>query len=139
MALGANVPPVFIDQNQLERAVLNLTMNGRDAIAGNAGTITIEAETAVVEDGEPRSGAADAVPGSYVRVTVRDTGTGMPPEVRNRAFEPFFTTKAPGQGTGLGLSQVYGFMRQSKGHVSIESHEGGGGTAIHLFLPVAAT
>jgi CheY-like chemotaxis protein len=76
----------------------------------------------------------DVAPGDYVRITVQDSGKGMPPEVRERAFEPFFTTKALGKGTGLGLSQVYGFVKQSGGHVTIESHAGLG-TTVHLFLP----
>ncbi|GJD49564.1 Sensor histidine kinase RcsC [Methylobacterium crusticola] len=122
--LMAAPPPVFVDQNQLENAVLNLAVNARDAMPGG-GRLTLATEAATLGDGRPA-----------VAVTVRDTGTGMPPEVVARAFEPFFTTKPQGRGTGLGLSQVYGFVTQSGGTVRIDSRPGEG-TAIVLVLPAS--
>ncbi|KMO39995.1 histidine kinase [Methylobacterium variabile] len=122
--LMADPPAVFVDQNQLENAILNLAVNARDAMPGG-GRLTLETTAGTLEDGT-----------SAVAVTVRDTGTGMPPEVVARAFEPFFTTKPQGRGTGLGLSQVYGFVTQSGGRVRIDSRPGQG-TAIELTLPVS--
>jgi PAS domain S-box-containing protein len=120
------------DANQLESALLNLALNARDAMP-EGGTLTIAASNRVVTAGE--AAAIDELePGSYVRIAVTDTGTGMSPDVVERAFEPFFTTKAVGQGTGLGLSMIYGFVKQSKGHASIVS-EKGVGTTIELLLP----
>ncbi|ACA19175.1 integral membrane sensor hybrid histidine kinase [Methylobacterium sp. 4-46] len=121
--LAVGVPPIFVDQNQLENAILNLAVNARDAMPGG-GRLTLETA---------RDGARDGR--AAVAVTVRDTGTGMPPEVVARAFEPFFTTKPQGRGTGLGLSQVYGFVTQSGGEVRIDSAPGLG-TAVVLILPV---
>jgi signal transduction histidine kinase len=126
--LGPRVPRVFVDQAQLERALLNLVSNARDALAAGEGTITIETEA----DGRMLSAARNG----SVRVAVRDTGTGMDPEARQRAFEPFFTTKPAGSGTGLGLSQVYGFVRQSNGEIAIDSKEGEG-TMITILLTEA--
>ena len=122
--LMADPPPVFVDQNQLENAILNLAVNARDAMPGG-GRLTLEIAQGSLEDGA-----------QGVSITVRDTGTGMPPEVVARAFEPFFTTKPQGRGTGLGLSQVYGFVTQSGGRVRIDSQPGRG-TAITLTLPVS--
>ena len=116
-------PPIFVDQNQLENAILNLAVNARDAMTGG-GRLTIETARDTLEGARPA-----------VAITVRDTGTGMPPEVVARAFEPFFTTKPQGRGTGLGLSQVYGFVTQSGGTVRIDSAPGLG-TAVVLVLPV---
>ncbi|MGY2052733.1 ATP-binding protein [Methylobacterium sp. JK268] len=121
--LAVGVPPIFVDQNQLENAILNLAVNARDAMPGG-GRLTLETAPDGSEEGRPA-----------VAVTVRDTGTGMPPEVVARAFEPFFTTKPQGRGTGLGLSQVYGFVTQSGGRVRIDSAPGRG-TAVVLVLPV---
>ncbi|ACL56674.1 ATP-binding protein [Methylobacterium nodulans] len=121
--LAAGAPPIFVDQNQLENAILNLAVNARDAMPGG-GRLTLETARDTTEDGRPA-----------VAITVRDTGTGMSPEVAARAFEPFFTTKPQGRGTGLGLSQVYGFVTQSGGRVRIDSAPGLG-TAIVLVLPV---
>jgi CheY-like chemotaxis protein len=121
-----------VDPQLLETALLNLALNARDAMP-DGGVLTIEAKNVVLEEGA----VADCAAGSYVRICVSDTGGGMSPEVRARAFEPFFTTKAVGKGTGLGLSMVYGFVRQSGGHVVIESAPGKG-TSVGLFLPKAA-
>ncbi|HEY0198763.1 MAG TPA: PAS domain S-box protein [Rhodanobacter sp.] len=119
------------DTNQLENAVLNLVINARDAMPDGGrltiGTRNIDLQAAVAD----RLGMA---PGHYVCVAVSDTGVGMPPEVIERAFDPFFTTKAMGQGTGLGLSMVYGFAGQSKGYCKIES-EADRGTTVRLYLP----
>ncbi|MFE1599128.1 ATP-binding protein [Methylobacterium sp. ID0610] len=121
--LAVAAPPIFVDRNQLENAILNLAVNARDAMPGG-GRLTLETARETAEGGRP-----------VIAVTVRDTGTGMPPEVVARAFEPFFTTKPQGRGTGLGLSQVYGFVTQSGGTVRIDSKPGLG-TAIVLVLPV---
>jgi PAS domain S-box-containing protein len=117
------------DPNQLENAVLNLVINARDAMPGG-GRLRIETANADIEP----STSGDLTPGAYVRLSVTDTGTGMSPEVISRAFEPFFTTKPQGQGTGLGLSMIYGFARQSEGSARIES-EPGRGTTVSLYLP----
>jgi PAS domain S-box-containing protein len=120
------------DPNQLESALLNLANNARDAMP-EGGAIVIETENAVIAPLQAgRYG--DLKPGEYVLVTVRDSGAGMPPDVLARAFDPFFTTKPMGQGTGLGLSMVYGFARQSGGQVRIDSIPGQG-TEVRLLLP----
>lgn len=121
-----------IDPGQLENAILNLAINARDAMP-DGGTVTIEVSNATLD----RRYAAlhpDVTPGPYVLVAVNDTGTGMPPEVAAQAFDPFFTTKRDGKGTGLGLSMVYGFVRQSNGHIRIDSAIGQG-TSVKLYLP----
>jgi len=118
-----------IDSARFESALLNLVVNARDAMP-EGGRLAI-ATSNVVADGTRPTGLA---PGEYVRVTVKDTGTGMPPDVVARAFEPFFTTKEVGKGTGLGLSQVYGFIKQSGGDVAIDSVPGEG-TTISIYLP----
>ncbi|HEX8445847.1 MAG TPA: ATP-binding protein [Sphingomonas sp.] len=120
------------DPHQLESAVLNLAINARDAMP-DGGRLTIATCNVTVDpDGELR--AHDAVPGDYICVAVSDTGTGMTPDVIARAFEPFFTTKPIGQGTGLGLSMVYGFARQSEGFTRILSTPGEG-TSIRIYIP----
>jgi signal transduction histidine kinase len=124
--------PALVDATQLELMLLNLAFNARDAMP-QGGTITIE--TAGLDRVEDHL-SGDLQPGQYVCISVKDTGTGMSPEVLARAFDPFFTTKAPGKGTGLGLSQAYGFARQSGGAIKIES-EFGRGTAVRIFLPRA--
>lgn len=125
---------VFADPNQIENALLNMTINARDAMAGQ-GKLTVEIENAALDEVYARSNP-DVVPGQFVVLSVSDTGSGMPPEVMERVFEPFFTTKPEGHGTGLGLSMVYGFARQSNGHVKIYSEQGEG-TTIKLYLPRA--
>jgi PAS domain S-box-containing protein len=125
--------PVRCDPHQMENALLNLAINGRDAMLPEGGSLLVETAHAVLTKAD--LAGWDSVPaGEYVRVTVSDSGRGMPPDVMAHAFEPFFTTKPAGQGTGLGLSQVYGFMRQSEGFVRLESSVGGG-TRVHLLLP----
>ncbi|MGE5270480.1 MAG: PAS domain S-box protein, partial [Thiohalocapsa sp.] len=127
--------PANIDAQQFETALLNLVVNARDAMPeGGKLTIATEPETITERQAAVMSNIA---PGDYVKVSVADTGEGMRPEVAARAFEPFFTTKEVGKGSGLGLSQVYGFMVQSGGHVEIASKPGGG-TTISLYLPLAA-
>jgi PAS domain S-box-containing protein len=119
------------DPNQLENAILNLAINGRDAMP-EGGTLTIStARTSLPSDPELE-------PGDYICVSVADTGQGMPPEVIARAIEPFFSTKPLGKGTGLGLAQVYGIARQSGGTIRLES-EIGAGTTVHLLMPAAAS
>ena len=127
------------DPNQLESALLNLAINARDAMP-DGGKLAIATANAPQETA--RAEAPVLAPGDYICISVADTGTGMSPEVVARAFDPFFTTKPIGQGTGLGLSMIYGFARQSNGHVSIDSRPGRG-TVVKLYLPrhdgVAAT
>ena len=134
IALEAVLPPdlwrVEIDQNQLESALLNLAVNARDAMT-EGGKLTIAARNAVLEDTDA---AFHIVPGEYVAISIADTGHGMSHETVSRAFDPFFTTKAVGQGTGLGLSMVYGFAKQSGGHITIDSAVGRG-TTVTLFFP----
>ncbi|HWA46747.1 MAG TPA: response regulator [Dongiaceae bacterium] len=140
IALDAILAPdlwhVRIDPGQLENALLNLAVNARDAMP-NGGKLTIEAFNTFL-DADYAAQNPEITPGEHVLVAVTDTGTGMPPEVVVRAFEPFFTTKAVGRGTGLGLSMVFGFVRQSGGHIKIYS-EIGRGTSIKLYLPRATT
>jgi signal transduction histidine kinase len=122
-----------LDSNQLENALLNLAVNARDAMPAG-GQLTIAAQNAVLE--EAAAAEIGATPGQYVMIAVGDSGTGMTPDVVERACEPFFTTKPVGAGTGLGLSMVYGFVRQSKGGLRIES-ELGHGTTVRLYFPAA--
>ncbi|MFY0610584.1 MAG: PAS domain S-box protein [Hyphomicrobiaceae bacterium] len=132
--LDEDVDSTFIDPVQLHNALLNLTINARDAMP-RGGRLTIETSNVDLDADEARL-RADADPGHYVRMSVTDTGVGMPPEVQARVLEPFFTTKEQGKGTGLGLSMVHGFAKQSGGHVEIYS-EIGYGTSISLYLPDA--
>lgn len=122
---------VFIDPPQLESALLNLCINARDAMPAG-GRISIRC--VALEVTQETAQSLDLLPGPYLRLSVNDTGRGMPPEVIDRALEPFFTTKPIGQSTGLGLSMVYGFVRQSGGQLQISSPPGEG-TCIHLYLP----
>jgi len=121
----------FCDRNQLETVLLNLAINARDAMPGG-GKLVIGTRNTEID--EVASRYLDLKPGEYVCMTVADTGSGMTPDVIARAFDPFFTTKPIGQGTGLGLSMVYGFAKQSGGHVRIESALGHGAT-VELYLP----
>ena len=132
--LAPNLWRAYADRAQLESALLNLAINARDAMP-EGGRLTIETHNAHLDD-HYTSQNTDVSPGDYVALAVTDTGTGMSPEVRERAVEPFFTTKDVGKGSGLGLSMIYGFARQSKGHVKIYS-EVGRGTSVRLYLPRA--
>ena len=132
----AGLPPMFVDKGQLETVLINLAANARDAMAG-AGALTFVAEVDRVEGSDRGKIATGLKPGAYLRLSVRDTGAGMSPEVLARATEPFFTTKTNGQGTGLGLATARGFVEQSGGGMRIESAPGEG-TVVTLWLPLAA-
>jgi PAS domain S-box-containing protein len=123
-----------VDPTQLESALLNLCVNARDAMPGG-GHLTIETGNTVLDEDYARQNP-EVIPGQYILVTVSDTGCGISPENLSRVFDPFFTTKEVGKGTGLGLSMVYGFAKQSQGHVKIYS-EPGRGTSVKLYLPKA--
>jgi CheY-like chemotaxis protein len=129
---GAGLWQVEVDPNELEAALLNLAVNARDAMA-DGGKLTIETSNSFLDEDYCRANP-EVRRGQYVLMAVTDNGAGMTRDVLARAFEPFFTTKAPGQGTGLGLSQVYGFIKQSEGHVKIYS-ERGQGTTVKIYLP----
>ena len=129
LVLADGLWPVRCDANQLENAVLNLVINARDSMP-DGGQLTIETSNAVLD--QPLEAEVEA--GQYVCITVSDTGTGMSAKTIERAFDPFFTTKPIGQGTGLGLSMIYGFARQSGGHAKIDS-ELGKGTSVRLYIP----
>jgi CheY-like chemotaxis protein len=134
MRLAPDLWPAMADAAQVESAIANLAINARDAMQ-TGGRLTLETANKHLD---PRYADAnpDAPSGDYVMLAVSDTGTGIPPEVLNRVFEPFFTTKEQGKGSGLGLSMVYGFAKQSRGHVKIYS-EVGHGTTVRLYLPRA--
>ncbi|MFS0735559.1 ATP-binding protein [Sphingomonas sp. 1P06PA] len=129
-----DLPLAVADANQLESAILNLVINARDAMP-DGGQLTVETG-AVTLDAAYAATRPDVTPGRYVVIAVSDSGVGMPPDVLEKVFEPFFSTKPLGQGTGLGLSMVYGFARQSGGQVRIHSHPGGG-TSVKIYLPVS--
>jgi two-component system NtrC family sensor kinase len=131
--LSPTLDPCRIDPVQFESALLNLVVNARDAIAQKAGKIVIETQN-VVFDAQNRPPLMVIAFGQYIAISVVDNGAGMAPEILSRVFEPFFTTKEVGRGSGLGLSQVYGFVKQSGGYVHIES-ERGVGTRVRLYLP----
>jgi CheY-like chemotaxis protein len=133
---GAAAAQAEADPGQLEQVVMNLVVNARDAIPVGGGRIMVETREVQVREGDegPDAGLA---PGCYAVLAVRDSGTGMPDEVRRRVFEPFFTTKEPGKGTGLGLSTVYGIVKQSDGHVFVDSAPGSG-TEFRVYLPAQA-
>jgi PAS domain S-box-containing protein len=134
--IAITVPPglwrTFVDPAQVENAVLNLSINARDAM-GSRGRLSIELANTPL-DLAYTGGEVDVNPGDYVLLAVSDTGSGMPPDVVAKAFEPFFTTKPVGSGSGLGLSMVYGFVKQSSGHAKIYS-EVGSGTSVKMYLP----
>ena len=134
--LAHDLWPTRVDPSEVENAILNLAINARDAMP-RGGDLKVETMNVMIDDdvAEMEKGL---VPGDYVRLSVSDTGAGMPPEVLRRVFEPFFTTKGPGKGTGLGLSTLYGFVKQSNGHVGIYS-EVGRGTTVNVYLPRIAS
>ncbi len=126
----------LVDPNQLENAILNLAINARDAMSNSgdaSGKLTLEVANAYLDDAYARQ-HVEVTPGQYVMLAISDTGSGMTPEVLSRVFEPFFTTKPEGKGTGLGLAQAYGFVKQSGGHIKIYS-EVGEGTTVKMYLP----
>jgi PAS domain S-box-containing protein len=132
LVASAGLWPTLADGNQLENAILNLAVNARDAMP-DGGRLTIETQNTYLDE-DYAATRDDVEPGQYVMIAVTDTGCGMSKAVYAKVFEPFFTTKPAGQGTGLGLAQVYGFIKQSGGHVAIYS-EPGEGTAVKLYLP----
>jgi signal transduction histidine kinase/CheY-like chemotaxis protein len=127
--------PALIDPSQLTTAILNLALNARDAMP-NGGKLTLETRNVVLDENYP-SMPSELKPGNYVMIAVSDTGEGIPGNVLDKVFEPFFTTKEVGKGSGLGLSMVYGFVKQSNGHIKIYSEESHG-TTVKLYLPAAA-
>jgi signal transduction histidine kinase len=132
-SLSPDLWPAMVDPVQLELAILNLAINSRDAMP-RGGRLTISTRNAII----PAIGAAaDLTPGDYVAISVADTGTGIAPELLDRVLDPFFTTKEVGKGSGLGLSMVYGVVKQSGGSLHIDT-ELGSGTAIELLLPRAS-
>ena len=133
VSLANDLWPTRADPSQVHDALLNLAINARDAMP-HGGRIRISTANVHLE---PDEQTPDVAQGDYVVLSVADTGIGMPPEVLERAMEPFFTTKGPGAGSGLGLSMIFGFARQSGGHLAIESHPGNG-TTVLLYLPRAA-
>ena len=132
MGFAEDAWTVRADPAQLQTGLLNLAVNARTAMEGK-GRLEVETANMVIDD-TYEAQEIDVLPGEYVRITVTDNGAGMPDEVKRRAFEPFFTTKPAGEGTGLGLSLLYGFARQSGGHVTLYSEEGQG-TSISIYLP----
>jgi signal transduction histidine kinase len=133
-ALGEKLWSTEVDQAQLETSLLNLVINARDAMP-EGGRLGIETGNVTVGADSARHDGSLA-PGDYVCIAVSDSGSGMSEMVKARAFDPFFTTKGVGQGTGLGLSMVYGFVKQSGGHVELES-DLGCGTVVRIYLPRA--
>ena len=131
--LAADLAQTVIDSGQLETALLNVAINARDAMP-TGGRLTIETANSTLAEDDPRTQGYQVSPGPYVLLTISDTGCGMPPAVVEHAVEPFFTTKEAGQGSGLGLSMVYGLIKQSGGHLQLYS-EVGQGTTLRIYLP----
>jgi CheY-like chemotaxis protein len=131
--LSADISRVRLDPGQLDQVIMNLAVNARDAMP-KGGRLTIQTKMGEVRPGD-FAGSPDLKPGSYVELTVADTGHGMTAEVRARIFEPFFTTKGAGKGTGLGLATVFGIVKQAGGHITVESQVGAG-TRFTILLPV---
>src|SRR5207248_296315 len=129
---GGGLWRVEVDQNEFESALLNLAINARDAMP-DGGKLTLETGNTFLDQKYCRANP-EVLPGQYVMISVTDNGTGTTKEVMDRAFEPFFSTKSVDAGTGLGLSQVYGFIKQSGGHIKVYS-EKGEGTSVKLYLP----
>ena len=132
--LAHDCAPALIDPSQLSTAILNLALNARDAMP-NGGKLTLETKNVVLDENYA-SMNSEVKPGNYVMIAVSDTGAGIPRSLLDKVFEPFFTTKDVGKGSGLGLSMVYGFVKQSNGHIKIYSEEGHG-TTVKLYLPQA--
>jgi PAS domain S-box-containing protein len=132
MALPPSLSRIKADRGQIEQVCMNLSINARDAMP-QGGKLMIETHNASFDEDYCRT-HPDCKPGSFVRLSVSDTGCGIPPQVRAQIFEPFFTTKGPGKGTGLGLATVYGIVQQSGGFITLHS-EVGVGTTFHIFLP----
>jgi PAS domain S-box-containing protein len=133
-SLAREVWPTRADPGQFQSAIVNMAVNSRDAMP-QGGKLVVETRN-IMLDIDHTDFQSELTPGEYVQLSISDTGSGMPPEVRDRVFEPFFTTKEKGRGTGLGLAMVYGFVKQSGGHVTIYS-EVGHGTTINLYFPRA--
>ncbi|NEW94625.1 PAS domain S-box protein [Rhodopseudomonas sp. BR0M22] len=132
--LAPDTWPIYVDRGQLESALVNLAVNARDAMP-KGGKLTIETSNVMV-DPDLGKRLGDLAPGDYVMISITDSGSGIPEAIRNKVFDPFFTTKEVGKGTGLGLSMVYGFIKQSGGHITLDSEEGQG-TTFRLYLPRA--
>jgi CheY-like chemotaxis protein len=136
LELASDLWHAEIDRNQLRTSLLNIAINARDAMP-DGGELVISAHNASLDENDVQS-RPEVSPGRYVVLSVRDCGEGMPPDVLRKAIQPFFTTKEPGQGSGLGLSMVYGFVKQSKGNMELVS-EVGQGTTVSLFFPASIT
>src|SRR6266478_5133621 len=132
--LAHDSAPALIDPSQLTNAILNLALNARDAMP-NGGKLTLETKNVVLDENYAAM-SSEVNPGNYVMIAVSDSGEGIPASQLEKVFEPFFTTKDVGKGSGLGLSMVYGFVKQSNGHIKIYSEEGHG-TTVKLYLPQA--
>ena len=133
--LAHDSAPALIDPSQLSTAILNLALNARDAMP-NGGKLTLETRNVVLDENYAAM-SSEVNPGNYVMIAVSDSGEGIPASLLEKVFEPFYTTKDVGKGSGLGLSMVYGFVKQSNGHIRIYSEEGHG-TTVKLYLPQAA-